>query len=51
MEKSQQPEGKAPSREQKKLHKQILKDNHLIAFIKQNYNAKFLDNVETVTIY
>lgn len=46
-----QPNGKAPSKEQKKQHKQILKDNQLLTFIKQNYKAKFLDNVETTTIY
>jgi hypothetical protein len=51
MEKSQQPDGKAPSKELKKIHKQILKDNHLINFIKQNYKAKELQNVETTTIY
>lgn len=51
MDKSLQLEGKTPSKELKKQHKQILKDNHLLTFIKQNYKAKFLDNVETTTIY
>jgi hypothetical protein len=51
MEKAQQPDGKTPSKELKKMHKQILKDNHLINFIKQNYKAKELQNVENITIY
>ena len=51
MDKSLQPEGKTPSKELKKQHKQIIKDNNLVSFIKTTYNAKQLDNVEDITIY
>jgi hypothetical protein len=51
MDKSLQPEGKTPSKELKKQHKQILKDNDLYTFIKNTYKAKQLDNVEDITIY
>jgi len=51
MDKSFQPEGKTPSKELKKQHKQILKDNNLYTFIKNTYNAKQLENVQDITIY
>jgi hypothetical protein len=44
--KSLQPDGKTPSRELIKKHKQILKENTFIKFIEKTYKHKKLENIQ-----
>jgi urease accessory protein UreE len=51
MHSSLQPEGKTPSRELKKQHKQILKDNTFLKFIEETYNAKKVEDIQECMMY
>lgn len=51
LHKMHQPNGKDPNKEQKKIHKKILKENQFVDFVIKNYKAKQLNEVYDVTTY
>jgi hypothetical protein len=51
LHKMHQLDGKDPSREKKKIHKQILKENLFVDYVIKNYKAKLINEAYDVTTY